>query len=248
MSILAPERLRGHRAPVTAVTVAADGTQAVSAAGDGTMRVWRLASGRVSGIVPTTGEIAYVHTGPEARQVAAYTDGAAQVWNPTTGEVQSLDGPATRVTAYAVSGDASRGISGDPDEGATVWDLSATAEPALRLPRHSGRVTAVAVTADGRGVATAAEPGTVAVWDLETGRARVELDHGRTVTALCLTPRADRVIVGDHARLTVYLIDDATTQRPATRAPVTALAANPALSRHVLFETAMGQVAYIQVP
>ena len=256
----APDELRGHRARVTALCVAADGTQAVSAGQDGTTRLWRLASGRLTQILPTASDVAYVHSGPDARQVfAAFTDGAVEAWNTATGAELRLDDPRSiPATAFAVNGDATVGVSGDLDHGVTLWDLRTMAQPLLHLPHQAGRVTAVALTADGQYAATAVDDGEITLWDLATGDARLRLRHGHMVTALCLTPQADRLIAGDEEAMTVHAVienTDATVPstdppvaRLVTRARVTALAANPAFAGHVLFGTAMGQVAYVRVP
>ena len=115
------------------------------------------------------------------------------------------------------------------------------------------------MTADGQYVAAASWPGDVIVWDLKTGCVRLQLRHGRNVNALCLTPRADRIVIGDAESATDHAIPhhgdtaaswstDTIVGQLATRAAVTALAANPALPSDVMFGTELGQVAYIRVP
>ena len=173
----------------------------------------------------------------------------------------SISIPTVEITALAIADCGTRAVTGDLDHGLTVWDLSTPPEPLRRLPHQSGRVNAVALTAGGTHVAAASEPGDVTVWDVETGDLRHQFRHGRPVTALCLTPAADRVVVGDTQAATVHAVPAQNTAadagspatetvigRLATRATVTALAANPAIATDVLLGTALGQIAYVRVP
>ena len=60
----APRAIRGHTAQVIAVNVAASGTQAVSAALDGTALVWHLASGRLANSLRAPAPVAVDRSGP----------------------------------------------------------------------------------------------------------------------------------------------------------------------------------------
>jgi hypothetical protein len=256
----AAQAIRGHRADVTALAVAANGTQAVSSSLDGTTLVWRLASGRLTNTLSTPAHVTNVHSGPDAGQVsAAFADGSAQQWDLTTGVGQRLpDTPTMRVTAIDAAHDAGRGVTGDLDYGVTVWSLETPPKPLLRLPPQAGRITAVALSADGKHVAAGCITGDITVWEVQEARVRMRLDHRRPVTAICLTRHGERVVVGDDESVTVHAVTDvADADAPATdtavgglgtRAAVTALAANPALPSDVILGTAAGQVAYIRVP
>jgi hypothetical protein len=80
------------------------------------------------------------------------------------------------------------------------------------------------------------------VWDLTSGQERSRHNHPRPITALCLTPNAERVIAGDEEGLSVYApesVDGQATARLTTTAAVTALAANPILSGFAVLGTQM---------
>jgi WD40 repeat protein len=251
------EGLRGHSAEVAALAIATDGTQAFSAAWDATTRRWRLASGRLDQVLPTHADVAYVHTGPDVTGVlAGYRDGTAQAWDVRTGHGLDLTGPSILATAFAMSSDACKGLSGDPDRGVSLWELTDIRVPRLRL---AAPITAAAVSADGHLGATALATGEITVWDLATGDAGLRINHDRRVLALCLTPLADRLIIGDDETLTVVNahgaasdtpapVDTVQTARLTTRGAVTAVTANPVFDRYVLFGTASGQVVYVHVP
>jgi WD40 repeat protein len=192
---------------------------------------------------------------------AAHPDGTAHEWDLTTGSDRRIsDAPVVQVTAFAVANNGGRAVTGDVDYAVSVWDLS-TQEPLLRLPRQNGVVTAVAISADGRHVAAACATGDITVWHVESEQIRMRLCAERFVSALCLTPRGDRVVLGEGDSATVHMVTDLTNNGPAesdatdtvvgrlaTRATVTALAANPAMPCDILLGTANGQVAYIRVP
>ncbi len=157
----------------------------------------------------------------------------------------------TMVSAFAVDRDGVRGISGDADGNATIWNLDA-GEPVHRLPCRAEVVTAVAITADGQTAATGSLTGDVIVWDVVTGIPVLRFSCPTVVSALALTPNGDRVLVGDHESLSVHPLADTSPQPPIarliTRSGVTALAVNPALPAYVLCGTASGQVAYVRTP
>jgi hypothetical protein len=166
-----------------------------------------------------------------------------------------------QVTAFAVANNGRHAVTGELDHSVTVWEIVTTPEALLRLPKQPGRVIAVAISADGRHVAAGCITGDVTVWDVATAEVRLRLHCERGVTALCLTPQGDRIVVGDDDSATVHMIVDepnagyaeshahgTVVGRLATRAGVTALAANPAMPYDVMLGTMSGQVAYVRVP
>jgi len=75
-----------------------------------------------------------------------------------------------------------------------VRHIAATESPALvrDLVGHTDKVTACAVTPDGRRVLSASKDSTLRVWDLETGRALATLEgHAR---AFAVTPDGQRLV------------------------------------------------------
>jgi WD40 repeat protein len=82
-------------------------------------------------------------------------------------------------------------------EGKTVslWDLNRGQFVGHRLA-HPGPVTILAVSPDGKMVATGCSDGTVRLWDAATGQVRRELPGGNTVCALAFIPHDCTVLVG----------------------------------------------------
>jgi WD40 repeat protein len=80
------------------------------------------------------------------------------------------------------------------------------------LVGHAGRVTACAVTRDGRRMISASWDHTLKVWDLATGRAEATLEgHADRVTACVVTPDGRRVVSASWDR--TLKVWDLTTER-----------------------------------
>src|SRR5260370_1059080 len=87
--------LKGHKAPVNGVAVTPDGTRAVSAADDKTLRVWDLATGEsVATLEGHTSPVRGVAVTPDGtRAVSAAMDRTLRVWDlATCKSVATLEG------------------------------------------------------------------------------------------------------------------------------------------------------------
>jgi WD40 repeat protein len=249
---MAPGARPGHRLQVDDASVMPDGERGVTSSRDGVFRVWHLASGQLHHEIDTTFEMG---------QSPAFTDRSRGTTRPESGlGVRNIDSGesfpfeserAAAMSAFAVDRDGVRGISGDADGNATIWDLQ-VGEPIFRLTCRAGMLTAVDMSSDGWTAATGSVTGDVILWDVSTGLPLHRLSCPGTVCALALSPCGKRIIVGDHASLSVYAIPDVSQPPPIarliTRTRVTAVALNPAFPSYVLCGTASGQVAYVRIP
>ena len=172
----------GHTGYVLAVAAAElDGRPVViSGSGDGTVRVWDLATGAPIGD-PFTG-----HTGWVLAVAAAELDGrpvvisggddrTVRVWDLATGAPigDPFTGHTGSVRAVAAAELDGRPvvISGGDDRTVRVWDLATGAPIGDPFTGHTGWVPAVAAAElDGRPVViSGGDDRTVRVWDLATG-------------------------------------------------------------------------------
>ena len=247
----APEARPGHRQQVDGATIMLDGERGVTSSHDGAFRVWQLASGQLAREIDTDGGLTRLHAIFDPRRVVtAEPDSLSEVLNIESGEMAPFV-PERTTQLFAVDREGIRGISGDPDGNATIWDLE-IGQPMIRLFSRSELLTAVDITADGRLAATGSISGDVIVWDVPTGLALHRLGLPTLVSALALTPGGRRLIIGDDESLAVYAVPGVThgcpVARLVTRSRVTAIAVNPAMPSYVLCGTDSGQVMYLRIP
>ncbi|GAA0647577.1 hypothetical protein GCM10010174_83660 [Kutzneria viridogrisea] len=190
--------LRGHQGQVDALAVA-DQT-AVTAGGDGTIRLWHLNSGRQ--LHSHTGQSAQIRllAASATRVVLGAGDGTVCVIDPRSGLVTgTLDGKAGRVTAMSLAG---KLITGTSDGTVRVWDLD-TGQSTARL-HTGGRVTAVALSADGHSAVTAAEDGTARVWNLSAMGESTADRHSGQINAVAVTGQGRAITASDDKSVRIW--------------------------------------------
>lgn len=182
--------LEGHRAAVTAVAVAADGSIAVSGSRDKTVRVWDLSSGMAVGLFEGHGGwIFSVAVSPDARRaVSAGLDRKIRVWNLDGASAESaLEGHEDAVSQIAFLPDGRHVLSGGRDRTLRLWDLDARATVLSREDRES--VRAIAVSPDGRYALSAGADAGIRLWTLPDLREVHRFTgHTEPVTSLRFSP------------------------------------------------------------
>ncbi len=197
----------------------AGGRQAVTFA-DGRLTVWDLDAGTrlrdLADAGPTYGsEYGATPEGgltvtPDGRYVVLARDSLV-AWDQETGHVRTV--AANRATTVALCGDR-RVVTGSshlnpaygeavPANALRVFDVE-TGNLIHMLLGHPCGVNALAVTGDGRLVASAPNPGLYMysdpcprVWDVDAGEQVRELNgHGHTVTAVAISPDGRHVVTG----------------------------------------------------
>ncbi len=191
------EPLRGHAGGATALAFAADGKTLVTAGADHTIKLWDHPGRREQ--IPLRG-----HDGAPGT-VALSAEGSTLAW-VSKGDRPSARGPEIHVVdrvsgatlntfqaqgrplpALALSADgrylaAAAGHAGEPAE-VLVWEVrSGRLEQALS--GHAGDVAAMAFRPGGRELASAERAGVVKLWDLATGKPRVQFTAAQPVRAI----------------------------------------------------------------
>jgi WD40 repeat protein len=169
---------------ITRLVLAGGGQTLITASRSGEGAIWRLAAQAEPAhrLVGHSGEILDVCLSPdEAWIVTASADNTARIWDARTGgEVLSLAGHASEVTAVAVLADGPglRVLTGSSDQTAKLWaisglsgapgDGSSSASPAAKelisLRGHTRGLTSVAFAPDGSSALTASRDGMTIVW------------------------------------------------------------------------------------
>jgi WD40 repeat protein len=189
----------GHTDWVTEIAINDDGTRAVSASWDNSVRVWDLIAGQQMTVLnghtaPVTG-LSICAMGRHA--VSGSRDGTVRTWNLETGEQEFVfDRHTDWVRAVAISADGTRGASAGLGRRVRVWDLEAGTE-AFALNGHSRRINSLAMTNDGTRIVSASSDMTVRVWDVFTGRELYVLEgHTRRVNVVAVSSDGKRAVSG----------------------------------------------------
>ena len=184
--------LAGHRDPVVAVGVGADGTRALSGDLTGQVRVWDLVT-RTSLAAHDAHEatVSSVALTPDGKWgVSASWDRTLRLWPlaDAASRPRVLQGHADYVNGVAVSPDGRSLLSASSDQTLRLWEV-----PGGRvlhvLEGHDSQVSACAFGADGRYAVSSGWDGTVRLWDLETHSCVAVLEgHDGSVGTVAVSP------------------------------------------------------------
>jgi WD40 repeat protein len=176
----ATSRLLAIPSSVKGVTFSPDGYVLAGAYGDGTIRLWNLATGHLYGPVLRAGSgpqpsVNAVAFSPDGHLLAsADADGTIQLWNPGTGHprhpvLRAGSGSQASVNAIAFSPDGHLLASADADGTIQLWN-PATSQP-LGSPLPAGSsVNGLAFSPDGHLLASADADGTIQLWNPAIGQ------------------------------------------------------------------------------
>jgi cytochrome c len=190
----------GHTAPIVSLAVSPDGAALASAAWDQTARLWPLGGGasRVfEGHAQNVNAVAFMPDG-HALVTAGY-DATLRVWPLTDGTAPIVRTLPSPLNAAVVAPDGEIITAGADG---TVYFLSATGE--LRGSVHASETPniALAVSPDGRTIATASTRGSVAIINrAERALARTLIGPGLPVWSVAFFPDNHTLLTGGTDRV-----------------------------------------------
>jgi WD40 repeat protein/serine/threonine protein kinase len=228
--------LKGHTGWVTSLGYSPDGNRIVSGSLDKSLKVWDAVTGKetltLKGHSATVNSVAY---SPDGKLIVSGSgdgtlrgDGTVKIWDSATGqEILTLNRqkqPVKRVAYFNVahSPDGKRIVSCANEMPAAfpasvvpgqliVWD-SATGQEILAIKGHTGWVTSVAYSPDGKRIISGSDDNTLKVWDGITGKEILTLrGHSSGIISVACSPDRKRIASGSHDK-TIKVWDAATGQ------------------------------------
>jgi WD40 repeat protein len=198
---------RGHTSRLLSVAFRPDGARFLTTSSDGTVGQWDAVTGRKveAPYDRHTGEVTAAVYSPDGRYIAsAGVDRTVRVWRATGREdVAVLHGHTAGAVvqlAFARGGRrlaslSSQALHWGGDDTLRVWDVGPRATlPVLR--GHTRAVNPVAVSPNGRQIASGAWDNTVRLWDAATGEPAATLPHPGIVRTLAYGPDGQCLVTG----------------------------------------------------
>jgi len=116
-----------HSGPIRAVAISFDGSKAISASADNTLKFWDIETLLVRRtLVGHTDHVVAVAMTPDGtRALSGSQGGLVKAWNLESGLfLRNLEGHTGSISALAVTSDFTRGVSVSKDGNLNVWDLT----------------------------------------------------------------------------------------------------------------------------
>jgi eukaryotic-like serine/threonine-protein kinase len=190
--------LNGNAGPIWSTRFSADGATLAMAIDDGTVKLWDVETGRISGTINAhKSPIWRIAWNPVEKQIAtASDDNSAKIWDTTTSKLLLTlkHDAAVRAVAFAPNG---RFIATASRKGTVrVWSL-ATGKEVFEAAGHDGMIYGLTYSPDGNMIASSGSDRVIRLWDAASGRELITLrGHIGGVYAAAFSPDSKAVATG----------------------------------------------------
>ena len=184
-------KFEGHTGTIVDLAFSPNGKWLATASLDNTAIVWDVRSGRLwRRLENSSRHIHAVAFAPDGRLATGSCDYRMRLWNPETGEeLKSVKIPSWEFMGIEIMPDGkrcvTRGYAPLLDPGThEVWLFDMETGQMIRVfAGHTKSIASIALSPDGRLLATGSADETVKIWEVETGRALQTLQgHSQAVT------------------------------------------------------------------
>ncbi|WOB43987.1 hypothetical protein HNI00_13140 [Thermoleptolyngbya oregonensis NK1-22] len=178
--------LKGHTAPVWNVSFSPDSRLLVSASGDRTLKLWRVADGSLvrtlTGYDAATWQAAFSPNGQQI--VSGSTDGRLTFWTVDGTLIRTIQVSNAPVWSVAYSPNGQLIATGSGDSQIRLW--SRAGRLSKTLAGHEAEVLQVRFSADGRTLASASADRTVKLWRSDGTPLRTFQGHQAVVRSVAI--------------------------------------------------------------
>jgi WD40 repeat protein len=173
------------------IAFAPDGATFASGSGDGTIKIWEVASGRVLHTLRRhTDAVLSVAFAPDGATLASGSrDKTIKIWEVASGRVlYTLRGHTAAVWSVAFAPDGTMLASGSGDDTIKIWEVAGGRE-LHTLYGHTAAVLSVAFAPDGTTLASGSRDKTIKIWEVASGRELHTLyGHAAEVLSVAFAP------------------------------------------------------------
>ncbi|PHJ58150.1 hypothetical protein VF14_22385 [Nostoc linckia z18] len=200
---------------VNSVTISSDGKTLASGSGDGTIKIWNLATGQeirtLIGYKYGDNLVAFSPDGKTLASGGSHSNRTIKIWNIVTGqEVRTLKGDLDKTTSIAFSPNGKTLASRGGYSTIKVWNVG-TGQEVRTLKGHSGVLWTVAFNPDGKTLASGSGDGTIKIWNLATGQTIRTIYSRSSVKSIAFSPNGKTLASGSEDK-TIKIWNVATGQ------------------------------------